>query len=87
MMKYKTRKNEEHVIRLFSECKPFSEHFVKWEDKLLPDKYDQNFFAYSGQPTKEEFAKAVLYQKKIAPALSNWRETHPFRTASASKRA
>lgn len=64
-MKYKTRKNEEHLISLFSECKPFSEHLLKWEDKFLPDKYDQNFFEYSEQPTKEEFEKAVQYQKNI----------------------
>ena len=50
---------------MFSERKPFSEHLMKWEDPLLPDKYDQNFFEYSGQPTKEEFAKAVNYQKGI----------------------
>ncbi|MBO4331187.1 MAG: GNAT family N-acetyltransferase [Oscillospiraceae bacterium] len=64
-MKYKTRKNEERLISLFSERRPFSEHLAKWEDKLLPDKYDQNFFEYSGQPTKEEFAKAVQYQKEL----------------------
>ena len=50
---------------MFSERKPFSEHLMKWEDPLLPDKYDQNFFEYSGQPTREEFAKAVEYQKGI----------------------
>ena len=50
---------------MFSERKPFSEHLLKWEDGLLPDKYDQNFFEYSGQPTREEFAKAIEYQKKI----------------------
>ena len=65
MIKDRTRKNEELHIRLFSERKPFSEHLMKWEDPLLPDKYDQNFFEYSGQPTKEEFAKAVEYQKSI----------------------
>ena len=64
MMKYKTRKNEERLISLFSERKPFSEHLVKWEDPLLPDKYDQNFFEYSGQPTREEFNKALQYQRE-----------------------
>ena len=64
-MKYKTRKNEERLISIFSERKPFSEHLVKWEDGLLPDKYDQNFFEYFGQPTKEEFTKAIQYQKEI----------------------
>jgi hypothetical protein len=64
-MKNKTRKNEELLISMFSECKQFSEHLVKWEDKNLPDKYDHNFFEYSDQPTKEEFLKAVQYQKEI----------------------
>ena len=64
-MKYKTRNNERLLISLFSECRQFSGHLVKWEDKLLPDKYDQNFFEYCGQPTKDEFSKAVEYQKKI----------------------
>ena len=64
-MKYRIRKNEEDLIALFSECRPFSEHFFKWEDGLLPDKYDQNFFEYRGQPTREEFAKAIEYQNNI----------------------
>ena len=59
------RKNEEDLIALFSERRPFSEHLDKWEDALLPDKYDQNFFEYRGQPTREEFEKAIEYQKKI----------------------
>ena len=53
-MKNKTRFVEERMAGLFSEQKPFSEHFVKWEDKLLPDKYDHNCFEYFGQPTREE---------------------------------
>ena len=59
----KTRIVEEKSIRLFSVKKPFSEHLSKWEDDSLPDKYDQNFFEYSGQPTKAEFQKALDYQK------------------------
>ena len=61
----KIRHNEELFIRLFSEEKTFSENLIKWEDKLLPDKYDQNFFEYLSQPTKEEFDKALKYQKDI----------------------
>ncbi len=38
---------------------------LKWEDALLPDKYDQNFFECSAQPTKEEFRQAVEYQQKL----------------------
>ena len=64
-MKDKTRKNEEHLISMFSKRKPFSEHLLKWEDELLPDKYDQNFFEYTGQPTKAEFEEALKYQKSI----------------------
>ena len=64
-MKDKTRHNEELFIRMFAERKPFSEHLTKWEDRLLPDKYDHNCFEYCGQPTKEEFAKAVQYQKEF----------------------
>ena len=64
-MKNKTRKNEESLISLFSQRKAFSEHLRKWEDELLPDKYDQNFFEYSGQPTKKELEKAIQYQKDI----------------------
>lgn len=64
-MKNKTRKIEERLTGMFAERKAFSEHLVKWEDGLLPDKYDRNCFEYSGQPTREEFEKAVQYQKKI----------------------
>ena len=63
-MKYRIRKNEDDLIALFSERMPFSEHLDKWEDEALPDKYDQNFYEYRGQPTREEFAKALEYQKK-----------------------
>ena len=63
-MKYRIRKSEDDLIALFSKRMPFSEHLDKWEDEALPDKYDQNFFEYRGQPTREEFAKAAEYQKK-----------------------
>ena len=51
------------MAELFSERKPFSEHLFKWEDNLLPDKYDHNCFEYTDQPTKEEFRKALEYQR------------------------
>ena len=53
-----TRSVENKMARLFSENKPFSEHLSKWEDPALPDKYDHNAFAYSAQPTEEEFRAA-----------------------------
>ena len=77
-MNNKTRKNEELLISMFSERKPFSEHLVKWEDKNLPDKYDQNFFEYSGQPTKEEFTKAVEYQKELGASFIKFEGDHPL---------
>lgn len=58
-----TRIVEEKMAKLFSTCRPFSEHLKKWEDDSLPDKYDHNCFEYSGQPTLEEFSEAVSYQK------------------------
>ena len=77
-MKKKTRKNEEILARMFSENKPFSEHLVKWEDKILPDKYDHNAFEYSGQPTKEEFMKAVQHQKEIGAGFIKFEGNHPL---------
>ncbi len=58
-----TRKLEEAMARRFSSLRPFSEHLSKWEDPLLPDKYDHNCFEYTGQPSPEEFEKALRYQK------------------------
>ena len=60
-----TRVIEEKMSRLFCEKKPFSEHLSKWEDNLLPDKYDNNYFEYTGQPTKQEFEMALNYQRKL----------------------
>ena len=77
-MKYKTRKNEECLMNLFSTRMPFSEHFVKWEDKLLPDKYDLNFFEYCGQPTKDEFEKAVQYQKELGAGFIKLEGDYPL---------
>ena len=52
------------MARLFCVRKPFSAHLAKWEDDLLPDKYDHNCFEYSAQPTAEEFEAAKQYQKE-----------------------
>jgi len=60
-----TRTIEEKMGRLFSEKKTFSEHLSKWEDYLLLDKYDHNCFEYSGQPSEEEFRRALRYQKDL----------------------
>lgn len=60
-----TRIVEEKLAKRFSTRRPFSEHLFKWEDPLLPDKYDHNCFEYSGQPTREEFEKAMRYQREL----------------------
>ena len=60
----KTRRVEEQIARLFCVRKPFSAHLTKWEDNLLPDKYDHNCFEYSAQPTLEEYESALQYQKE-----------------------
>lgn len=63
MVRELTRRIDEEQIRLFSENTPFSEHMSKWADPLFPDKYDQNFFSYTGQPTREEFRQALSFQR------------------------
>ena len=60
----KTRRVEEQMARLFCVRIPFSAHLAKWEDDLLPDKYDHNCFEYSDQLTTEEFEAALQYQKE-----------------------
>ncbi len=59
----RTRAAERELALLFSEERPFSAHLLKWEDPLLPDKYDQNCFCYTKQPDKAELAAALDYQK------------------------
>lgn len=64
-----TRKVEEKMAGLFSTKRPFSAHLFKWEDPLLPDKYDHNCFEYSGQPSREELEEAMQYQRSIGSAF------------------
>ena len=64
-----TRKVEEKMAGLFSTKRPFSEHLFKWEDPLLPDKYDHNCFEYSGQPSRKELEEAVRYQRDIGASF------------------
>lgn len=58
-----TRNADKKIAQLFCTFHPVSEHLTKKEDVELPDKYDNNSFYYSGQPTAEEFRRAVDYQK------------------------
>lgn len=59
----RTRRTERELALLFSQETSFSAHLRKWEDPLLPDKYDQNCFCYTGQPDEAELAAALQYQK------------------------
>ena len=73
-----TRTADEKMIRLFSEKKKFSENLFKWEDACLPDKYDHNFFEYIGQPTREEFQRAVDYQRNRGDSFIKLEGTFPL---------
>ncbi len=58
------RSTEEEKAMIFSVRRSFSEHLDRWEDNELPDKYDHNCFEYSAQPTREEFERALDYQRE-----------------------
>ncbi len=58
------RRVEEEQAFLFSVKHSISEHLARWEDNDIADKYDHNCFEYSAQPSKEEFALALEYQKE-----------------------
>ena len=56
------RRTEEHMAMLFSVRRSFSGHMMRWTDNELPDKYDHNGFSYTGQPSEEEFRRALAFQ-------------------------
>lgn len=62
--KRKTRENETALLECFCTKKALTEHMARWTDDKIPDKYDQNFFECSGQPSEEEFREALRYQKE-----------------------
>ena len=63
------RSTEEEMAMIFSVKRSFSEHLKRWEDDELPDKYDHNCFEYSGQPAREEFERALEYQRERGDAF------------------
>ena len=73
-----TRSIEKKMALLFSVKKQFSEHLLKWEDPGLLDKYDPNCFEYCGQPTIEEFNRAVAYQKSIGASFIKLEGNEPL---------
>lgn len=58
------RSTEEELDMIFSVRRSFSEHLKRWEDNELPDKRDNNYYEYSGQPTREEFERALDNQRE-----------------------
>ena len=58
------RSTEEEMSMIFSVRRSFSEHLKRREDNELPDKYDNNCFEYSAQPTQEEFENALAFQRE-----------------------
>lgn len=58
------RSVEEEMDMIFSVRRSFSEHLKRWEDNELPDKRDNNSFEYSGQPSQEEFDRALDHQRE-----------------------
>lgn len=57
------RNTEENLVRLFSYKKPLSEHLIRWQDEILSDMHDHNFFAVSTNTSPEEIASAIRYQR------------------------
>ena len=45
---------------------------------MLPDKYDHNCFEYNGQPTNEEFLKALEYQRSRGDSFIKLEGDHPL---------
>ena len=52
---------------------------MKWEDAVLPDKYDHNCFEYRGQPTGEEFERAIAYQKSAGASFIKLEGNEPLK--------
>ena len=49
---------------VFSIEEPFSTHFHRWKDEVLYDMYDHNQFVPIDEVSREDFEKAVAYQKE-----------------------
>ena len=72
------RSTEEEMAMIFSVRRSFSEHMKRWEDNELPDKYDHNCFEYSAQPTKEEFGRALEFQRERGDHFIKLEGDHPL---------
>ena len=80
-IKARTRQTERQMALLFSAERPFSAHLLKWEDPLLPDKYDFNSFFCSGQPTEAEVAAALQYQTECGAAFLKLESDAPLQNS------
>ena len=72
------RSTEEDMAMLFSVRRSFSEHMKRWEDNELPDKYDHNCFEYSAQPAREEFERALEFQRERGDRFIKLEGDHPL---------
>ena len=80
-IKARTREAEHRMARMFSSERPFSAHLIKWEDPLLPDKYDFNCFFCTGQPETEELAAALRYQKETGATFLKLESDAPLQNS------
>jgi len=54
---------EKEILSLYTIEFSFSDNLIKYEDNILKGKYDHNYFEYNNDFTKDEFNKAINYQK------------------------
>ncbi len=72
------RSAEDDMAMIFSVRRSFSEHLMRREDNELPDKYDFNCFEYSAQPTREEFERALDFQRERGDHFIKLEGDHPL---------
>lgn len=63
-IKQNIRKVEQDINSLFSIRKYFSENLIKYEDDILKEKYDNNYFEYIDSFSVQELKDAIDYQLK-----------------------
>ena len=52
-------------IKEFTKSFVFSDNLIKYQDDVVKDKYDHNYFYICNPPSKEEINKAIEYQKSL----------------------
>ena len=59
------RRAESEFSALYGRRLPFSPDLAKWQDDVLPDMYDHNFFEVLSPPSEDEIRAALEYQKQL----------------------